>query len=89
MPSVPLVEGAFKRMSLAGAQYKLAVVLQDGQLFEPSGRMPSTHILKPDHPHESYAHSVINEWFVMTLAGRLGLAVPRVERRYVPPSRCT
>ncbi|SFB54685.1 HipA domain-containing protein [Azotobacter beijerinckii] len=84
MPSVPLVEGALKRMSLAGAQHKLAVVLQDGQLFEPSGRTPSTHILKPDHPHLSYAHSVINEWFVMTLARRLGLAVPRVERRYVP-----
>ncbi|TBW32527.1 type II toxin-antitoxin system HipA family toxin [Azotobacter chroococcum] len=84
MPSVPLVEGALKRMSLAGAQHKLAVVLQDGELFEPSGRTPSTYILKPDHPHESYAHSAINEWFVMTLARRLGLAVPRVERRYVP-----
>ncbi|WP_349569901.1 HipA domain-containing protein [Azotobacter salinestris] len=84
MPSVPLVEGALKRMSLAGAQHKLAVVLQDGRLYEPSGRTPSTHILKPDHPHESYAHSVINEWFVMMLAWRLGLAVPRVERLYVP-----
>jgi serine/threonine-protein kinase HipA len=38
MPSVPLVAGALKRMSLAGAQHKLAVVLRDGQLFEPSGR---------------------------------------------------
>lgn len=84
MPGVPLVEGALKRMSLAGAQHKLAVVLQDGQLFEPAGRTPSTHILKPDHPHPSYAHSVVNEWFVMTLARRLGLAVPQVERRYVP-----
>ena len=84
MPSVPLVKGALKRMSLAGAQHKLAVVLQDGQLFEPSGRTPSTHILKPDHPHPSYAHSVINEWFVMMLARRLGMAVPKVERRYVP-----
>lgn len=84
MPSVPLVEGALKRMSLAGAQHKLAVAMQDGQLFEPAGQTPSTHILKPDHPHPSYAHSVINEWFVMTLARRLGLAVPKVERRYVP-----
>ena len=84
MPGIPLVEGALKRMSLAGAQHKLAVVLQDGQLFEPAGRTPSTHILKPEHPHPSYAHSVVNEWFVMTLARRLGLAVPKVERRYVP-----
>lgn len=84
MPSVPLVDGALKRMSLAGAQHKLAVVLRAGELFEPAGRTPSTHILKPDHPHPSYAHSVANEWFVMTLARRLGLPVPYVERRYVP-----
>jgi serine/threonine-protein kinase HipA len=71
-------------MSLAGAQHKLAVVLQDGELFEPAGARPSTHILKPDHPDEDYAHSVINEWFVMRLAKRLGLNVPDVYRRYVP-----
>lgn len=45
---------------------------------------PSTHILKPDHPDEDYPHSVINEWFVMRLAKRLGLDVPEVHRRYVP-----
>jgi serine/threonine-protein kinase HipA len=71
-------------MSLAGAQHKLAVVLQDGALFEPAGATPSTHILKPDHPDEDYPHSVINEWFVMRLAKRLGLDVPDVHRRYVP-----
>ena len=84
LPTVPLTHGATKRMSLAGAQHKLAVVLQDGALFEPAGATPSTHILKPDHPDEDYPHSVINEWFVMRLAGRLGLDVPDVHRRYVP-----
>jgi len=84
LPKSPLTHAAIKRMSLAGAQHKLAVVLQDGELFEPAGATPSTHILKPDHPDEDYAHSVINEWFVMRLAKRLGLDVPDVHRRYVP-----
>ena len=84
MPKAPLPHAAIKRMSLAGAQHKLAVVLQEGALFEPAGATPSTHILKPDHPDEDYPHSVINEWFVMRLAQRLGLDVPNVHRRYVP-----
>ena len=84
LPRAPLTHAAVKRMSLAGAQHKLAVVLQDGALFEPAGATPSTHILKPDHPDADYPHSVINEWFVMRLAGRLGLDVPEVHRRYVP-----
>jgi serine/threonine-protein kinase HipA len=84
LPRVALTRAAIKRMSLAGAQHKLAVVLQDGALFEPVGATPSTHILKPDHPDEDYPHSVVNEWFVMRLAKRLGLDVPDVHRRYVP-----
>ena len=84
MPKVPLTQGAVKRMSLAGAQHKLAVVYQDGVLFEPDGATPSTHILKPNHPSDDYPHSVINEWFVMRLAKRVGLVVPEVHRKYVP-----
>ncbi len=84
LPKAPLTHAAIKRMSLAGAQHKLAVVLQNSALFEPAGATPSTHILKPDHPDEDYPHSVINEWFVMRLAKRLGLDVPNVHRRYVP-----
>lgn len=84
LPKAALTHAAIKRVSLAGAQHKLAVVLQDGALFEPSGATPSTHILKPDHPDEDYPHSVINEWFVMRLASRMGLNVPQVHQRYVP-----
>ena len=84
LPNAPLAQGAIKRMSLAGAQHKLAIVLQDNDLFEPVGATPSTHILKPDHPDDAYPHSVINEWFVMRLASRVGLNVPAVHRRYVP-----
>jgi len=84
LPKLPLTHDAIKRMSLAGAQHKLAVVLQEGGLFEPVGHAPSTHILKPDHPGADYRHSVINEWFVMRLAKQVGLDVPNVHRRYVP-----
>lgn len=84
MPQLPLTHEALKRMSLAGAQHKLAVILDEQGLQEPVGALPSTHILKPDHPHEAFAHSVINEWFTMRLAGMTGLIVPAVERRYVP-----
>lgn len=84
MPRIPLAEQAAKRMSLAGAQHKMAIILDGEQLLEPTGNMPSTHILKPDHPDISYAHSVINEWFAMTLAKHMGLQVPEVTRKYVP-----
>ncbi|ARU88481.1 HipA domain-containing protein [Pseudomonas sp. M30-35] len=84
MPRIPLAEQAAKKMSLAGAQHKVAVIYRDGQIFEPTGSEPSTHILKPDHPDDAWPHSVINEWFVMKLAERVGLPVPRVDRLYVP-----
>jgi len=71
LPRQPLSHGAPKRMSLAGAQHKLAVVLEQGQLWEPIGQAASTHILKPDHEQvDDYPHSVVNEWFCMRLAGR-------------------
>lgn len=81
----PLSAGAPKRMSLAGAQNKLPVICaEDGRLYEPVGGEPSTHILKPNHTSADYAGSVMNEYFTMTLARRVGLPVPRVFRRYVP-----
>ncbi len=85
LPRIPLTHDAPKRMSLAGAQHKLAVVLRDGELYEPGADTPSTHILKPTHQENTfYPHSVANEWFVMSLAARLKLDVPAVHRRYVP-----
>ena len=85
LPQQSLALGAPKRMSMAGAQHKLAVVVRDGELYEPVGLAPSTHILKPDHVHvEHYPHSVANEWFCMNLAARTGLPVPAVAVRRVP-----
>src|SRR3546814_5265696 len=65
LPQHSLAAGAQKCMSLAGAQHKLAVILRDGQLLQPVGSEPSTHILKPDHPDPDYPHSAVNEWFVI------------------------
>ena len=81
---VSLSTGAAKQMSVAGAQHKLLVVYQDGQLFEPMGGEPSTHILKPNHQSDDYSASVINEYAMQRLGAMLGLGSPPVHRRYVP-----
>lgn len=86
LPRVPLMHDAPKRMSVAGAQHKLLVVLEGDELYEPLPGDASTHILKPNHPGDTYASSVINEFFTMELARALGMAVPAVFRRYVPES---
>ncbi len=85
LPRQPLTALAPKRMSLAGAQQKLAIVLtNDGRLFEPEGARASTHILKPDSTSAFYVHSAINEWFCARVAQEVGLPVPAVFLRYVP-----
>ncbi len=85
LPQQSLAAKAPKHMSNAGAQHKLAVCVREGALFEPIGRTLSTHLLKPDHQDtEHWPNTVANEYFVMCLAARLGLEVPRVEIRYVP-----
>jgi serine/threonine-protein kinase HipA len=85
LPRQSLAAEAPKRMSNAGAQHKLAICVRNGELFEPLGSTPSTHLLKPDHvDKENWPSSVANEYFVMRLAERLGLEVPPVQIRYVP-----
>ncbi len=85
LPRAPLADPAPKKMSLAGAQEKLMVVVNAaGCLHEPVGAYPSTHILKPDALHERYPASTVNEWYCARLAGALKLPVPTVELRYVP-----
>ena len=85
LPRQALTALAPKRMSLAGAQQKLAIVLtRDGRLFEPEGAGASTHILKPDSTSDFYTHSAVNEWFCARVAQETGLPVPTVVLRYVP-----
>lgn len=85
MPHVSLASTAPKKMSLAGAQEKLPVVMDErGALFEPVGAQVSTHILKPDALSEHYPASAVNEWYCARIAQVLKFNVPRVELRYVP-----
>ncbi len=89
LPRESLEARAPKKMSLAGAQHKLPVIVEEDRYFEPEGAEPSTHILKPDHPDaDTYPSSVANEWAVMQLAARLGLRVAATLHRYCPAGEC-
>ncbi|OJU15152.1 MULTISPECIES: type II toxin-antitoxin system HipA family toxin [unclassified Sphingomonas] len=61
------------QFSLAGAQPKTALLLQDGRWGVPSGRIPTTHILKP--PSADFDGHAENEHFCLALARALGLPV--------------
>jgi len=78
LPNRPLLAGEKGiRLSLAGAQNKLPVFIDDKQKIHiATGNSPSTHILKPPIPR--IEESVENEAFCMTLAWRMGLPVARV-----------
>lgn len=77
LPRRPLRARGELRLSLAGAQDKMALVHVDGDFFLPLGDRPTSHILKPAIEH--FADTVPNECFCMLLAARLGLSVPAVE----------
>lgn len=71
---IPRDTGQF---SLAGAQPKTALLLENGRWGVPSGRVPTTHILKP--PSGEFAGHAENEHFCLELARTLGL--PTVDSR--------
>lgn len=82
LPRRPLLAGeAGLRVSLAGAQSKLPVVMVDGRIALPAPGQPSTHIMKPSI--ERLPHSTENEAFAMQLASSIGLSVAPVEPRRV------
>jgi len=92
LPKRPfLAGGKGPRLSLAGAQTKLPVVLVGDQIALPAQGEPTTHILKPALRH--YPASTENEAFVMQLAAAIGLdvaqAVPRKtkDRTYLSPGQ--
>ena len=59
------------RFSLAGAQTKDALHQKGGAWFVPGGRIPTTHILKPELG--GLPHHVLNEHFCLQLAAKSGL----------------
>lgn len=71
------------RLSLAGAQDKLPVHIQDDDIFIPLGNTPSTSLMKFASP--IYSHLPENETFVIMLAKAVGL--PVVDIRLRPTKR--
>jgi serine/threonine-protein kinase HipA len=77
LPRRPLMAGVEgMRLSLAGAQNKLPVYMEDDRIFIASGNAPSSHILKP--PIRDLEDTVDNETFCMMLAQSMGLSAPLV-----------
>ncbi len=82
LPKRPMLAGRDGlRLSLAGAQQKLPVVLVDGRVALPQPGQPTTHILKP--PIARFPVTTENEAFAMRLAEAVGLKVAAVEPRHV------
>ena len=82
LPARPLLAGEDGlRLSLAGAQSKVPVVLVEGKVALPVAGQPTTHILKP--PIARLSATTENEAFVMRLAEAVGLDVAQVEARVV------
>ncbi|MGH9393316.1 MAG: type II toxin-antitoxin system HipA family toxin [Terriglobales bacterium] len=80
LPKRPLLAGEDGiRLSLAGAQDKVAVRIEDGEVSIPLGGAPSTHILKP--AVERFAGLVFNEALCMKLAAAAGLPAAAVKTR--------
>jgi serine/threonine-protein kinase HipA len=82
LPRRPLLAGETGiRLSLAGAQDKIAVRVDGDTVSLPLDGAPSTHILKP--AVERFAGVVFNEAYCMRLAAAVGLPVAKTEIRRV------
>ena len=76
LSQTPLLTGEGIRLSLAGAQEKLALTIfpdDDNKYYKPSDKYISTWILKPEN--RNFPDLIYNEYFCMKLAGLMGLNV--------------
>jgi serine/threonine-protein kinase HipA len=82
LPKRPLLAGEKGiRLSLAGAQDKVAVRIEGDEISLPLGGAPSTHILKPGMAH--FAGLVFNEALTMNLATAIDMPAAKVDTRTV------
>lgn len=81
LPTRPFLAGAEEglRLSLAGAQQKLPVILLNGRVALPAPGQPSTHILKPPIAH--LPGTTENEALALRLAWGVGLKAAPVSPR--------
>ena len=76
LPRRPMLAGTEGlRLSLAGAQDKLPVIVDGDRIGLPLNGLPSSHILKPSI--SAVPDSVLNEGFCMALAGAIGIDVAK------------
>lgn len=82
LPKLPLLAGEQEvRLSLAGAQNKVAVKVTGDTISIPLGEALSTHILKP--ANEDYAGLVFNEFLCLELARAIALPAAKAETRNI------
>ena len=87
LPNRPLMVGTDGlRLSLAGAQDKLPVIVRNNRISLPLDGTPSTHILKPEPGR--FPGLAANEIFCMTLAQAVGLNAPNTEYRLIGKKSC-
>jgi serine/threonine-protein kinase HipA len=87
LPRRPLLAGEDGvRLSLAGAQEKLPVVVEGDSVLLPLGNTPSTHIIKPEP--DRFPGLVANEIFCMRLAEAVGLHAAGATCRTVGGKPC-
>ncbi len=85
-PGLPGLEGDASdlRISIAGAQEKMALLRLGSTWHRPLGATPTTHILKlplglVGNLRANLRESIENEWLCMHFLGELGLPVPNTE----------
>jgi serine/threonine-protein kinase HipA len=78
LPIKPLMAGKDGiRLSLAGAQDKIAVYIENNKIFIPIDGALSTHIIKP--AHQRFQGLIFNEYICLKLAKLSGLHVANAE----------
>ena len=87
LPNRPLMVGRDGlRLSLAGAQDKLPVIVHNNRICLPLGGTPSTHILKTEP--DRFPGLAANEIFCMTLAQAVCLNTSNTEYRLIGKKSC-
>lgn len=80
LPLTPMLAGqGIARLSLAGAQSKLPVLLAQDRIALPRDGVPSTHLIKPEPAR--FPGLAANEAFCLALARAVGLDAVVAERR--------
>lgn len=82
LPRRPLLAGERNvRLSLAGAQQKIAIRVSGDRISIPLREALSTHILKPESGH--FPGLVFNEWLCLELARATGIPAAKAQIRKV------